>query len=407
MSDIDYEPGEVLEALNDKMDLDGGNVVASSGSAFRNITNWSNNMTNCITYIPQDIKLELDSGTLTLKAGSKVYVPNGFEEDGTTPKFDVITVASDLTLGPIGTATTQSEIYILNDGSGFAQSVANMSGTTAPTGSAIWYDTNTNLMKWYNGGTDTGYRYSLPIALASRTSGSWTSIDQIFNGFGYIGSTVFALPGVKGLFCNGKNTDGTSSSTPFELSNVLVNHTFNNNATSYFVITRDLTIARSHADNTSYDEANNWIYRSDGLYKDGMIAGILQSTTSGIQWFNPKQVFHALDYNDGDYISGLGMPAISKYQVLTLGANGSSYTAPANGYFSLGGNDDQTVNGRYVMRNDTTRFGVSANTNGTSITTGWMAGTLPVRKGDIVNIYYNTVGPTGMNFIFVYAEGEV
>ena len=29
---------------------------------------------------------------LTLKAGSKVYVPNGFESDGTTPKFDEIVV---------------------------------------------------------------------------------------------------------------------------------------------------------------------------------------------------------------------------------------------------------------------------------------------------------------------------
>ena len=36
--------------------------------------------TNCITEIPNDIKLELSNGTLTLKAGSKVYVPNGKTE---------------------------------------------------------------------------------------------------------------------------------------------------------------------------------------------------------------------------------------------------------------------------------------------------------------------------------------
>ena len=53
-----------------------------------NTTSWNNavdysNVTNCITKIPQDIKLELNNGTLTLKAGSKVYVPNGFEQDQT------------------------------------------------------------------------------------------------------------------------------------------------------------------------------------------------------------------------------------------------------------------------------------------------------------------------------------
>ena len=41
------------------------------------------NISNCVLEIPQDIKLELVDGVLTLKEGSKVYVPNGennFEE---------------------------------------------------------------------------------------------------------------------------------------------------------------------------------------------------------------------------------------------------------------------------------------------------------------------------------------
>ena len=36
-----------------------------------------NNISNCITEIPQDIKLELNNGTLILKAGSKVYKGDG------------------------------------------------------------------------------------------------------------------------------------------------------------------------------------------------------------------------------------------------------------------------------------------------------------------------------------------
>ena len=52
-------------------------------------------ISNYIRYINQDIKLELNDGTLTLKAGSKVYVPNGFEADGVTPKFDYMDITSD------------------------------------------------------------------------------------------------------------------------------------------------------------------------------------------------------------------------------------------------------------------------------------------------------------------------
>lgn len=54
---------------------------------------------NCITKIPQDIKIELNNGILTLKAGSKIYVPNGFEQDGITKKFITVTVSNDLTVG--------------------------------------------------------------------------------------------------------------------------------------------------------------------------------------------------------------------------------------------------------------------------------------------------------------------
>ena len=52
-------------------------------------------ITNCLLEVPQRIKLELNDGVLTLKAGSQVIVPNGFEADGTTPKFDYADITSD------------------------------------------------------------------------------------------------------------------------------------------------------------------------------------------------------------------------------------------------------------------------------------------------------------------------
>ena len=51
-------------------------------------TNVINYTTNRILEIPQDIKAELNNGVITIKAGTKVYIPNGFETDGITRKFE-------------------------------------------------------------------------------------------------------------------------------------------------------------------------------------------------------------------------------------------------------------------------------------------------------------------------------
>lgn len=178
--------------------------------------------TNRILEIPQDIKLELNNGTLTLKAGSKVYVPNGFEADGTTPKFNVVTIDTDI---PQGNGHNAQDMYVCQIGSS-SRYVAGIpkewffSGNSAPSGNTYmyWYDTTSNLIKWTSdsGTTWSSGEYSFPICIATGTSSTYpygmTSIDQVFNGFGYIGSTVFALPGVKVQTPNGRNEDGTYKS---------------------------------------------------------------------------------------------------------------------------------------------------------------------------------------------------
>lgn len=75
----DIDVGKLAEQINDKADRDLWNTVPN---VWNNTLNTSQ-ITNCITEIPQDIKLELKDGVLTLKAGSKVYVPNGFEANNT------------------------------------------------------------------------------------------------------------------------------------------------------------------------------------------------------------------------------------------------------------------------------------------------------------------------------------
>ena len=162
--------------------------------------------TNRILEIPQDIKLELNNGTLTLKAGSKVYVPNG------PGVFDTYTTQSD----KVYTYTADGKWVVMSDGYrniDIREFTKTFSGNTAPTGISgynIWYDTANNYVKKTTDGGSTWFGgMSLPFAIITISGGAITSIDQVFNGFGYIGSTIFALPGVKVQTPNGKNEDGT------------------------------------------------------------------------------------------------------------------------------------------------------------------------------------------------------
>lgn len=153
-----------------------------------------------ITNIPEDIKLELSNGTLTVKSGTIFYTANGSK----------YSLASDVVVG-VGGANAPYFIFPQTGGVvSYAQVSVCYSGSSAPTGigqSAFWLDTTNQVIKYTSdsGSTWSTTTYGLPIAICTPSSGSWVSIDQVFNGFGYIGSTLFVLPGVEGFCPNGKD----------------------------------------------------------------------------------------------------------------------------------------------------------------------------------------------------------
>lgn len=106
-----------------------------------------------------------------------------------------------------------------------------------------------------------------------------------------------------------------------------------------------------------------------------------------------------IDKTTGEpYLAGLGMPS-GTYDDLTLGASASTYTAPANGWFTLTKNASA---GQFVcfesLANGCRSFAQ------TSIAE-YPSATIPVRKGDSVICYYNASGAV-LYFRFVYAQGE-
>ena len=290
----------------------------------KNIANWSNNVTNCITEIPQDIKLELNNGTLTLKAGSKVYVPNG---SGT---YNAVTVASDIGSGSISGISADYMFFLNPSRTGQAGSTVSncYSGASAPSNPSngwFWYDTTNNSVKRWSGSAWVD-GFSLPFCII--TSGA-SSIKQVFNGFGYIGSTIFALPSVKGLIPNGRNADGTLRNIEFTLNGVqtvsLTTQTFTNR--NFVLRNGDMGFSSV----VYYDAVNNTNYNFSAY----MIAATGSVSSGKITSFTPKTAFHAVDYNDFNNI-----PHIVETYV-----NGTSwYRVYSDGWCEQGGHWNSSSN---------------------------------------------------------------
>ena len=99
--------------------------------------------------------------------------------------------------------------------------------------------------------------------------------------------------------------------------------------------------------------------------------------------------------------AGWAMPS-DTYDDLTLGASGTEYTAPANGYFvfcKVAGASNKYID----IHNTTTQMAQQAFSAGSD---NWLRINCPVKVGDIVQIDYNVTGDTKF-FRFIYAQGEV
>lgn len=359
--------------------------------------------TNCITEIPQDIKLELNNGTLTLKAGSKVYAPNGKNADG-SDKFDVVMITQDIIYPSLSHANADRVVFVNSSAdtlNGYDNDFVFSSSTTpSPSGTTyVWYDTANNLVKvTTNSGATWITGLSLPICIGNYVNNSgFTSIDQIFNGFGYIGSTVFTLPGVKGLIPDGRNEDGSLRNIEHKRNTVTM-YTFNSDAT-YSNITGGLKDTGGFAfyTNYRYDAENN--YNMHDNEKWGVLTYCSLNVSNGvISNFSSKQTFHAVDYNDSSWVAQQAMPS-TKYIDLTLGSSGTTYTAPANGWVVFGkaasgaGQFIALVTGYLVNQ-------VVSNASGNILSIY-----IPVYKGKTFKANYSAGGATN-SFRFIYAKGE-
>lgn len=97
-------------------------------------------------------------------------------------------------------------------------------------------------------------------------------------------------------------------------------------------------------------------------------------------------------------MSSMGMPS-NKYISLTLGASGTRYTAPTDGWFVLRYNITTSGGWATLGLGSMTIGGVGNYWTGTQ--NGLL---LPVKKNDIITVNY--AGATNAYFRFVYAQGS-
>ena len=422
VEDTDYSSKYYAQQSADKF----AEIPAAVDSGLSALSNASNalrttQITNCITEIPQDIKLELADGVLTLKADSKIYIPNGFEEDGVTKKFDEVIIQGDITTqGSIDNSVSRFVYYDLTY-NGLLLILNHSSGAVPPTasGNVVFYNINNNTVRLYTDGSIITADISLPLGVVTSDGVNLAgSINQVFNGFGYIGKTVFALPGIKGLIPNGRNTDGTLNNQEFELDEVLIGTLDPNvpagetvfvvrkqNSNQMISFFKGLFDARNTSDlasdtpwyNLYYLKDENKLRAGNQVEIEAYVGGwVFCDENYNITSFRPKTTFTAVDYSAGSWIAAQAMPG-EKYINLTLGASNTVYTAPANGYFTLA---KMANNGQHIYMSNG-RISVQSWVS----TTGYIQSFLPVQKGDSLNIGYTATGDTAF-FRFVYAQGE-
>lgn len=289
--------------------VEGQQSLANASDALR-----QTQITDCLKEIPQDIKLELNEGTLILKAGSVVIVPNGID------KFNEVIITSDKT----NTQTTNGTylIFATANGSGvFLRDIDRVeSGATRELGLnySIWYDTTNNLIQNYTSdATISTGTASLPLALITVSNGTISSIDKIFNGSGYMDSTYWITKNCAMLKSNGLNKDGTYNNIIYRTNKVSIQSSDSSGEAIYtFGMHSDALVAlrllgkgaylpETVPDNYTwlfFNTSTNRYYKTNGntLANWGLFDFVKCGSYFGKKLLNYtlNTTFRAVDYND-------------------------------------------------------------------------------------------------------------
>ncbi len=375
--------------------------------------------TNGITYIPQDIKFEIVDGTTpTLYAGSEVWVPYGRNAPeysiGDSLNSGIITAISwdgsalfykvrydtDLSIDITSDPANAEFVTSISPSHSFWWFDKNVtySRDTAPSGFgryALWYDTAENIVKCTSDSGATWQNYgSLPIGVFTMAgTGATKTLKYVFNGFSYVGTTVFALPGVKGLMADGLNEDGSFKSIertfdrlvmrtmPFDRTafyGVVLDGEYTIQGDNYIVaaelpdpVPSGYVFCYRKSDNTLWWTLNN----NTWVQYHGLPIDFWTTSTGGISNFNPaKNFIKVYQYNSYEpntvlcnISNGASTTVHMRKGVYYIRGQGAGGGGGRNGYFGngQGGGSGAGFEGYVYLKVDYGNMVITAGVGGT------------------------------------------
>lgn len=388
---------QLANIVNDKVSVESytNRIEEKTNEGINALSNVSNavlqtSITNCLLSVPKRLNIDCSNNMLTIKAGSVVTIPNGFEEDGTTPKFDYRELSSDIIVNYDTTAQNLMISLTTNSTGVVITEQANCySSDTAPDSSnnvKFWYDKTNNRIKCFTTDSQDYSLISFPVCVVDCIAEDEFEIKHIFDSTGFIGLTVWADKGIRCLIPAGKNSNGSLNSIDYTIPYCLTADLSN---TDTCVVIDSNGVLTGGAD---YD-----------LFKDTHCFIASFSILSGqIEYWKQPQALELLKRNDIPELCAISLPS-DRYIDLTLGASGSQYTAPADGWINL-----------VKMSNATNQDMVFETFNNSTLsrylvaycprTTSNIALLVPVSKNEKFSIRYTAGGATN-TFKFIYAQG--
>ena len=275
-----FTPAGVLPSQDGQsgkfLQTNGSNTVWSDAVDYTNIS-------NCLTEVPQ-ISWRMSGNNVVFAAGTKAYKPDG----------TVITFASEQTADFSGEFFSYPHYAYADDAGNVYTAQKATSSTSQPSSPDVddmWFDTANNVIKRYDGEAWSG-SYSFPLIYMNGLFVTSTSVIA-FGGSGFIGNTIFVLPGVKGLVPNGRKADGRLNNTAFTVTTPLTHQLEDNN--EYVILLNGSSLSTaSYSGNSYYDNESS---TNSGVAAGYVEAGICSNMTNVvIKNFSLKSVFCALDY---------------------------------------------------------------------------------------------------------------
>jgi len=268
----------------------GGNYISTSYDGI----NWTEAEEN--TYLSNSPLVNIVyNGTKLVGLSKKCFVAETTNSD-TIPGFSESTLQQDITYS----FDNENGVYMLFDDGSYISPTNCISGDTDSLSGQLthaWYDTTNNIIKIYEDTSTTETSVvGFPVCIVTLNSGSVEAINYIFNGFGYIGSSVFMLPGTKGFIPNGRsNIDGGLNNLEFITLNTIVNTDTTSNTGDVYLTTDGTFIY--YDSNIDYNIITNK-NTSNGSFVEKTIFAKIHRDSGKITSFKAKLVFLIADKND-------------------------------------------------------------------------------------------------------------